>query len=506
MIAPGSKVSRYIIQSQVGSGAASDVYQAWDPLLERHVALKHIRAASERDRREADTVAALHHPKIVGLLEILEYDGGLVLVQPWFPDGSLEALLRRRGRLGVTETVRLGQDIGTALAFAHAAGILHRDVKPSNVLVDADGGFCLADFGSLGHLDPATGATAGGEIAGTLFYMAPEQVSGSPQTPASDVFGLGMLLYQALYGRVPDEARDGVVALMQRRVSTPIAVPESPLQPLLMSCLQLDPRRRPQAADAVVTWLAASAAAAPSPSAAEASSSAPEVFPSGSEVTPQTSDVTHVAAEPLPPTPDLVAADAAQRLDRGSRAWVLAAAAIGIATVVALVIVMAGDDSAPPLPTEVPAEGTGTDLTIVWLGLAALVVVGSVAVARVLDRRWSAPMPELDQEVAGVVLGARTRADLSRSLMIEVDKVVQRLERLDEAVLGITVAALVLEYKSAKTSPDRQAALLNVVTVMEKVRAHFAPWHVRHKDAITTSVLVVGSLTGVAGAVAAFLR
>jgi serine/threonine-protein kinase len=498
MIAPGSKVSRYIIQSQVGSGAASDVYQAWDPLLERHVALKHIRAASERDRREADTVAALHHPKIVALLEILEYDGGLVLVQPWFPDGSLDALLRRRGRLGVTETARLGQDIGTALAFAHAAGILHRDVKPSNVLVDADGGFCLADFGSLGHLDPATGATAGGEIAGTLFYMAPEQVSGSPQTPASDVFGLGMLLYQALYGRVPDEARDGVVALMQRRVSTPIAVPESALQPLLTSCLELDPRRRPQAADAVVKWLAASAA--------EASPSAPEVFPSGSEVSPQTSDLTQVAAEPLPPTPDLVAADAAQRLDRGSRAWVLAALAIGIATVVALVIVMAGDDSAPPLPTDVPVEDTGTDLTIVWLGLATLVVVGSVAVARVLDRRWSAPMPELDQEVAGVVLGARTRADLSRSLMIEVDKVVQRLERLDEAVLGITVAALVLEYKSAKTSPDRQAALLNVVTVMEKVRAHFAPWHVRHKDAITTSLLVVGSLTGVAGAVAAFLR
>lgn len=499
MIAPGSKISRYIIQSQVGSGAASDVYQAWDPLLERYVALKHIRAASERDRREADTVAALHHPKIVGLLEILEYDGGLALVQPWFPEGSLEALLHRRGRLGVTETARLGQDIGTALAFAHAAGILHRDVKPSNVLVAADGGFCLADFGSLGHLDPATGATAGGEIAGTLFYMAPEQVSGSPQTPASDVFGLGMLLYQALYGRVPDEARDGVVALMQRRVSTPIAVPESPLQPLLASCLELDPRRRPQAADAVVTWLAASAAAEPSPSAAQA-------FPSASEVAPQTSDLTRVAAEPLPPTPDLVAADAAQRLDRGSRAWVLAALAIGIATVVALVIVMAGDDSAPPLPTGVPAEDPGTDLTIVWLGLAALVVVGSVAVARVLDRRWSAPMPELDQEVAGVVLGARTRADLSRSLMIEVDKVVQRLERLDEAVLGITVAALVLEYKSAKTSPDRQAALLNVVTVMEKVRARFAPWHVRHKDAITTSVLVVGSLTGVAGAVAAFLR
>ncbi|MGH3929864.1 MAG: hypothetical protein ACRDTF_07790, partial [Pseudonocardiaceae bacterium] len=147
--------------------------------------------------------------------------------------------------------------------------------------------------------------------------------------------------------------------------------------------------------------------------------------------------------------------------------------------------------------------GVGNGMVRVGAGLAIAGV--ALAVARHIRRRWASRAPEAERRAATILFGAGQRAELTQSLMIEVDQVVRNLDSFDAKFLGMTVVAMIHEYEAAKNSSDRQSALLNVVVLMEKLQAHFSPWHVRHKDAIATSVAVVGALAGVASVVSGFL-
>lgn len=137
----------------------------------------------------------------------------------------MEADLRAGGQLTVQQTVQLGRDMASALSYAHQRGILHRDIKPSNVLRTTEGTYKLVDFGAVGQLQQDTAATKAGEIAGTPLYMSPEQITGASQTPASDLFGLGPLLYRCLHGHLPDETADTYLQLAVGRINAPISVP-----------------------------------------------------------------------------------------------------------------------------------------------------------------------------------------------------------------------------------------------------------------------------------------
>jgi eukaryotic-like serine/threonine-protein kinase len=215
---------RYELQEVVGTGGMSTVYRAHDRLLERTVALKvlhpHYGSDTEhaqRFRYEARAVAQLSHANIVTVIDRGESDGHQFIVFEYVDGENLKQLCSRRGPLPVRDAVGLTLQIASGLAFAHAHGIVHRDVKPQNVLVDADGRAQVTDFGIARSLDAEHGMTLTGTVLGTSDYLSPEQASGTPVTPATDVYSLGVVLFELLAGEVPFPG-DNVVAVAMRHL------------------------------------------------------------------------------------------------------------------------------------------------------------------------------------------------------------------------------------------------------------------------------------------------
>jgi serine/threonine protein kinase len=186
VLSPGDVVGqRYRVLAQISSGSTGRVYRAVDDALDTSVALKVFPHAGPADRREVAAIARLNHPNVVRVYDIVDLEGGLCIVQEWVAGPSLDTLLGEHGQLDLATTTDVAIDVARALGHAHGQGIVHRDIKPSNVLRAADGRFKLVDFGSVGQLDVATGLTSSGQLAGTPYFMSPEQLTGAPQGPAS---------------------------------------------------------------------------------------------------------------------------------------------------------------------------------------------------------------------------------------------------------------------------------------------------------------------------------
>ncbi len=200
-------LNRFLIERRIGSGGFGVVYEAWDGRLERTVAVKAIESHGEAGRRvlrEAQAAARLNHPGIVTLYEMGEEDGNALLVTE-LVDGPTLAELSARGTLSDREIGEIGADLCEALDHAHTRGVVHRDVKPQNVLVGADGEprAKLMDFG-VARLSDATALTAPGDVVGTLAYMSPEQAEGRAAGPAADVYALALTLYECWSGDNPN--------------------------------------------------------------------------------------------------------------------------------------------------------------------------------------------------------------------------------------------------------------------------------------------------------------
>src|SRR5919204_4758585 len=201
---------RYELQELVGTGGMSSVYRAHDRQLERLVALKllHDRYlgdedAVERFKREARSAAALSHPNIVTVIDRGEHEGRPFIVFEYVVGQSLKQRIVEQGPMPVPEALRLALQIGGALAFAHEHGLVHRDVKPQNVLVSDDGLAKMTDFGIARSLDVKRGLTQTGTVLGTSEYIAPEQAQGAGVDERTDVYSLGVVLYELLTGTVP---------------------------------------------------------------------------------------------------------------------------------------------------------------------------------------------------------------------------------------------------------------------------------------------------------------
>jgi serine/threonine protein kinase len=203
-------LNRFLIERRIGSGGFGVVYEAWDGRLERPVAVKAIEpeehGGSRRVLREAQAAARLNHPGIVTLYEMGEEDGSALLVTE-LVDGSTLAELARDGALSDREVGEIGADLCEALDHAHSRSVVHRDIKPQNVLVTEDGRerrAKLMDFG-VARLADATAMTAPGGVLGTLAYMAPEQAEGRPDVgPEADVYSLALTLYECWSGENPN--------------------------------------------------------------------------------------------------------------------------------------------------------------------------------------------------------------------------------------------------------------------------------------------------------------
>jgi eukaryotic-like serine/threonine-protein kinase len=218
---------RFRLEEQIGSGGMSTVYRAFDPTLERWVAIKlmhrdisHDPDQLERFRREARTVARLNHPHVVTVIDAGEDDGTPYIVFEYVEGETLKERIRRLGRLSVPEAVAYAIEIGRALSAAHAQRLVHRDVKPQNVLVDLEGRAKVTDFGIARSLEMA-GLTAPGRVLGTTDYVSPEQALGHEVTEQSDVYSLGVLLYEMLAGEVPFKA-DTEVGVAMKHVQQPL--------------------------------------------------------------------------------------------------------------------------------------------------------------------------------------------------------------------------------------------------------------------------------------------
>jgi serine/threonine-protein kinase len=218
----GTQLSgRYRLEARIGSGGMSTVYRALDETLQRRVAIKlmnqEVTSDSdqlERFRREARAVAQLSHPHIVGVIDAGEDEGRPYIVFEYVEGETLKERIRRQGRLPIPEAVAYAIEIARALDCAHSRHIVHRDVKPQNVLIDEEGSAKVTDFGIARTLTE-DGLTADGRVLGTTDYVSPEQALGRQVTGQSDLYSLGVVLYEMLTGEVPFTGESQVAVAMK---------------------------------------------------------------------------------------------------------------------------------------------------------------------------------------------------------------------------------------------------------------------------------------------------
>jgi serine/threonine-protein kinase len=218
----GTKLNgRYRLEARIGAGGMSTVYRALDETLERRVAVKLMNSGIasdsdqlERFRREARAVAQLSHPHIVGVIDAGEDQGSPYIVFEYVEGETLKDCIRRRGRLPIPEAVAYAIEIARALQCAHSRHIVHRDVKPQNVLIDEEGSAKVTDFGIARTLEEE-GLTADGRVLGTTDYVSPEQALGQAVTGQSDLYSLGVVLYEMVTGEVPFTGDNQVAVAMK---------------------------------------------------------------------------------------------------------------------------------------------------------------------------------------------------------------------------------------------------------------------------------------------------
>jgi serine/threonine protein kinase len=258
---------RYRLLDTIGSGAMGIVWQARDERLDRTVAIKQLmmraglsesQAADARRRamREGRIAARLQHRNAIALFDVAEHDGDPCLIMEYLPSRSLAGVLADRGTLSPQEAAQIGEQVATALTAAHAAGIVHRDVKPGNILIDDTGQVKITDFGISRSTDDGTMTQSSvGMLAGTPAYLAPEVARGQDPTRASDVFSLGATLYHAIEGQPPYGFKDNPLAQLYAVAMGNVPEPKNagPLTKTLMTLLSPDATDRPTMPEIVTT-------------------------------------------------------------------------------------------------------------------------------------------------------------------------------------------------------------------------------------------------------------
>jgi beta-lactam-binding protein with PASTA domain/predicted Ser/Thr protein kinase len=379
---------RYRVLSRIGSGGMADVWGAEDTHLQRRVALKvlHNRFAQDREfverfRREAEAAAGLQHPNVVGVFDRGQADGTYYIAMEYLDGRPLKELID--AGLTPTESVSIVRQILEAARFAHRHGVIHRDLKPQNVIVDSEGKATVTDFGIARA--GVSEITQTGSVMGTAHYLSPEQAQGLEVTAASDLYSIGVILYECLTGTVPFEAESAVAIALKQVSQTPrrpsaINPEVSPaLDAVVMRALEKDPGRRFRDADAFIHAL-------------DAAEREPQVALRGADT---------AAFAPLPP------ADLAERKSppaglppaapspadrRRRRRWILVAFAAAIGVIAGLAL---SRDTTTEVPNVTNPFGTNQEL--------------------------SAAISQLDAEGFDVAEVRRVQRDLPRDTVIEQD-------------------------------------------------------------------------------------
>jgi serine/threonine-protein kinase len=265
---PPLTVSPYEIVEQVGGGGMGIVYKARDPRLQRFVALKYLPAflganpeIKRRFLQEAKTIASLDHPNLCTIFEVAEPEAGqLVIVMPYYEGETLKQKIAR-GPLPVAEALEYALQVARGLEHAHAAGVVHRDIKPANIVVTPGRHVKILDFGIAKVADANANLTRTGAVLGTLSYMSPEQACGDPVDHRTDLWAMGVVLYEMLAGRPPfrAESMEALFSAIQWRDPAPLAAlrPDVPpaVEELVHRLLEKEPARRYEDARALAPAL-----------------------------------------------------------------------------------------------------------------------------------------------------------------------------------------------------------------------------------------------------------
>ena len=305
-IAPDAVIDgRYQVIGHLGTGGMAEVYCAHDLQLERKVALKllHDRFAQdaefvERFRREASSAAGLQHQYVVSVYDRGEYDGTPYIAMEYVQGRTLKALVHDSGALDPARAIDLTVQILRAARFAHRRGVIHRDFKPQNVIVDDEGRAKVTDFGIARA--GASDMTQTGSIMGTAQYLSPEQAQGHAVNARSDLYSIGIILYELLTGRVPFDAESAVTVALKQVSETPIslrrinpAVPPE-LEAITLRAIAKDPAERFADADEFIAALESAASRIPTPAAMAAAEAVAASLPATAGT---------IVAPPLGPPP-----------------------------------------------------------------------------------------------------------------------------------------------------------------------------------------------------------
>jgi eukaryotic-like serine/threonine-protein kinase len=354
---------RYRLLERIGQGGSAAVWRAVDETTGAEVAVKRLHPhlvadAESRQRlaREARAATALAHPGIVVVRDIILDEDDPALVLDLVDGTSLAARLNAEPPVRRDEALTIARGVAEALAAAHEAGIVHRDVKPGNILLDGDGRPHLTDFGIAESGDVTVGLTAPGHLVGTLRYAAPERLDGEAATPASDTWGLGAVLYEMLAGRpaFPASSPAAVVASVNRPVE-PIDGLDRPLAAVLETALQVDPAARYRDGSAMAAALARIDGVDPDADTAflpvAAMAAAPAVSGPPAVAHPPPPEVPPIAPWPAPPAPEPSALQPAGADTTASPSpRLVGLAAVGLAALAVIAALAAG-----PRPPETPA-------------------------------------------------------------------------------------------------------------------------------------------------------
>ena len=249
--------SRYELISRIAIGGMGEVWKANDSVIGRHVAIKILKEEylgdpgfRERFRTEAKNAALVNHEGIANVFDYGEEAGSAYLVMELVPGEALSAVLEREKILPASRVLAIVAQTAAALHQAHLAGLVHRDIKPGNLLITPDGAVKITDFG-IARLADQVPLTATGQVMGTVQYLAPEQAGGKPASPATDIYSLGIVAYEALAGKRPFRGESQVAIAMAQIKETPPELPSSipePVRRLVMSCMAKKPEGRPASA------------------------------------------------------------------------------------------------------------------------------------------------------------------------------------------------------------------------------------------------------------------
>ena len=248
--------NRYEVFQHIGQGGMADVFLAIDTILNRQVAIKILRSELCTDaisilrfEREAQAATALSHPNIVEIYDVGEYKGHHYIVMEYVPGKTLKSIIRDRGGLVLEEAIDISKQLCSATQEAHNRGIIHRDIKPQNVIVKSDGSIKILDFG-IALAKGSMQITQANNVMGSVHYLAPELAKGEPATVQSDIYALGIVLYEMLTGDVPFKAENAVqVAIMQMRNTIPSprsinpSIPQS-VENIILKATSKDPALR----------------------------------------------------------------------------------------------------------------------------------------------------------------------------------------------------------------------------------------------------------------------